>query len=70
VHTSSRVPPPEGLTPLAYTVNEALTVVPMGRTALKALIASGALRSVKLGSRRIIPAEALHELLGNREVTS
>lgn len=55
--------PARPITPLAYTVNEALTAVPIGRTLLYQLISRGELRTVMIGGRRLIPAAALEELI-------
>lgn len=59
-------------TPLAYTVEQALEVVPLSRTRLYAAIGSGELRTFKDGRRRLISAEALQEfvaLLERRTLT-
>lgn len=48
---------------LAYTVNEAITAVPIGRTKLFELIATGELRTVTIGRRRLIPVDALNALM-------
>ena len=48
---------------LAYTIDEALAAVPIGRTKLFELIATEQLRTVRIGSRRLIPVDALTELI-------
>lgn len=48
---------------LAYTIEEALEAVPIGRTKMFELMASGRLRTVTLGRRRLIPADALAALM-------
>jgi excisionase family DNA binding protein len=48
---------------LAYTVDEALRQVPLGRTAFYAALKTGQIRSVLVGRRRLIPRSALIELL-------
>ncbi len=48
--------------PVAYSINEVLEAFPIGRTKLFALIASGQLRTITVGSRRLVPVTALHEL--------
>jgi len=53
----------EPLQPLAYSVPQAVTVSGLSRAYLYRLIREGALRSVKIGGRRLVPAEALKELL-------
>jgi excisionase family DNA binding protein len=47
---------------LAYTVDEAIQAVPIGRTTMFALISTGAVRTITIGRRRLIPADALAEL--------
>lgn len=49
---------------LAYSVDEALALVPVGRTTLYSLMESGELRSLKIRGRRVIPRDALLELIG------
>jgi excisionase family DNA binding protein len=56
--------------PLAYSINQALELLPIGRSSLYNLINRGELRTVKLGGRRVIPAGALTELLELFEPTS
>ena len=48
---------------LAYTMTEALNAVPIGRTKLFELVATGKLRSITIGTRRLIPADALDALM-------
>jgi len=45
------------------TVEEAATQLGVGRTACFGLVANGALRSLKVGRRRLIPADAIDEFL-------
>jgi excisionase family DNA binding protein len=49
--------------PLAYSIKEASRATSLGRTRLYQLIAAGQLAAVKVGSRTLIPAHALHKLL-------
>lgn len=49
--------------PLAYSIKEASRATSLGRTRLYQLIAAGRLEAVKIGSRTLIPADALHKLL-------
>ncbi|MGO1056927.1 helix-turn-helix domain-containing protein [Crossiella sp. CA198] len=44
-----------------YRVDEAITVLGLGRTALYELIRSGRLKSVQEGRTRLIPARAIEE---------
>lgn len=46
---------------LMYPAEEAAEQLGVGLTTVRALIKSGALRSVKIGQLRRVPAEALHE---------
>jgi excisionase family DNA binding protein len=50
---------------LAYSVREAAEALGMAKQSVQNLINDGTLRSVKLGGRRVIPASALAELLGD-----
>ena len=53
--------PPD--TVLAYRVNDADKVVGLSRSSLYVLIGKGKLRSVPVAGRRLIPADALRDLL-------
>jgi excisionase family DNA binding protein len=57
--TSEHVP----LERLGYRVNDFCKVVGIGRTYLYRLIASGRIRSVLIGGRRIIPADEARRLI-------
>jgi excisionase family DNA binding protein len=59
---SGRVPLPLD-TVLAYRINDAAKVAGLSRSSLYSLMGEGKLRSVLVGGRRLIPAEALRELL-------
>jgi len=48
---------------LAYSIPEAAQALGIGRTLAIKLVQQGQLRSIKLGRRRLVPAEALEELL-------
>lgn len=50
--------------PLAYSIKEASRATSLGRSRLYQLIAAGQLEAVKVGKRTLIPAHALHKLLG------
>ena len=47
--------------PVLYRVDEAATALRLSRSLLYELIRSGRLRTVKVGSRRLVPVEALAE---------
>lgn len=57
-HPSRRAPEP-----LSYTVNDACAATGLGRSSIYELIAAGKLKSVRLAGRRLIPADALRDLL-------
>jgi excisionase family DNA binding protein len=48
---------------MAYRVNDAVKVAGLSRSTLYALISEQKLRSVVVGGRRLIPADALRDLL-------
>jgi excisionase family DNA binding protein len=48
---------------LAYRINDAVKVAGLSRSSLYALIGEGKLRSVRVAGRRLIPADALRDLL-------
>jgi len=47
----------------AYQVNEAAAAYRLSRSTLYKLIATGKLRTVKVGGRRLIPVDAMEALL-------
>ncbi len=51
------------LQPIAVSPNEAARLIGIGRTTLYAALAAGALRSAKIGKRRLITIEALRQWL-------
>ena len=48
---------------LAYRVGEAAEALRLSRSVIYELIRSGQLRTVKQGSRRLVPVTALHDYL-------
>ncbi len=48
---------------LAYSINETAKVLSLGRTSIYALIAEGRLATVKLGTRRLVMAESVRQLI-------
>ena len=48
---------------LLYDVNEASIMTSLGRSKLYELMATGEVESVKVGKRRLIPAEALERFV-------
>jgi len=55
---------------LAVAPNEAARLCSIGRTTLYAALSSGELRSVKIGTRRLITIEALRDWLKKNEQTA
>ncbi len=49
--------------PLLYRVNQAAELLQLGRSTVERLVASGELRSIKVGKCRRIPADALAEFV-------
>lgn len=49
--------------PLAYTVEQALEIVPVSRTRLYAAMGTGELRTFKDGRRRLVSAKALEDFV-------
>ena len=49
------------IAPLLYRVEEAAEALRVGRTVVYELIRCGALRTVKVGTRRLVPVEAVRE---------
>lgn len=56
----SNAPAPERL---AFSPDEAAAALGLGRTTIYQLLTAGAIRSVKVGKRRLIPRNALDEFL-------
>lgn len=58
---------------IAYSVDQAARALSIGRTKVFELLKAGQLRSIKIGSRTIIPAEGLQAMLAagpSREIKS
>jgi len=53
------------VTPFAYSIAQACALSSVGRTTLYAAIGRGELRTLKVGRRRLITAEALHAWLNS-----
>jgi len=51
--------------PIAVSLDEAARLVGIGRTSLYAALAKGDLKSIKIGTRRLIKIEAIHEWLAS-----
>ncbi len=55
---------------IAVSPNEAARLCSIGRTTLYAALSSGELKSVKIGTRRLITLEALRDWLKRNETTA
>lgn len=51
--------------PIAVSPDEAARLAGIGRTSLYAALAKGDLKSIKIGTRRLIKIEAIHEWLSS-----
>lgn len=51
--------------PIAVSPDEAARLAGIGRTSLYAALAKGDLKSIKIGTRRLIKIEAIHEWLAS-----
>ena len=47
----------------AHTVKQTLQMLPIGRSTIYKLVATGELRSVKVGKKILIPDSAIHEFV-------
>lgn len=56
------------LQPLAVSPNEAARLAGVGRTTLYAALSSGDLKSIKIGTRRLITVDAIHAWLAENEL--
>lgn len=53
--------------PLLFTPAQAAAALSLGQTKVYELLATGALKSVKIGTARRIPREALHEFVQQQQ---
>jgi excisionase family DNA binding protein len=53
--------PGGALTPLLFSVTDAARLLGLGRSKLYELLSAGEVRTVKVGRRRLVPADALAE---------
>ena len=53
--------------PIAVSPDEAARLAGIGRTSLYAALAKGDLKSIKIGTRRLIKIEAIHEWLATHQ---
>jgi excisionase family DNA binding protein len=62
--------PPSKSEPLAVSPGEAARLAGLGRTTIYSALGSGALKSIKIGKRRLITIEALRAWLFSHEALS
>jgi excisionase family DNA binding protein len=55
------------LTPIAVSPDEAARLAGIGRTTLYAALSRGDLKSLKIGTRRLILVQSIHEWLAEQE---
>lgn len=58
---------PQPLPPIAVSPDEAARLAGVGRTTLYAALATGDLKSLKIGTRRLIKVTAIHDWLLTKE---
>lgn len=56
--------------PIAVSPSEAARLSGVGRTTLYAALSSGALKSIKIGTRRLITVEAIRDWLKANEISN
>jgi len=54
-------------TPLSVSVEQAAHLLGLSRSTIFSLLETGAIRSVKVGSRRLVPRQALEDFLAQRD---
>jgi excisionase family DNA binding protein len=70
IDIASLSPSPPKAEPLAVSPAEAARLAGLGRTSIYTALGSGALKSLKVGKRRLIAVEALRAWLLSHEVGS
>ena len=58
----------QSLQPIAVSPSEAARVAGVGRTTLYAALSAGDLRSIKIGTRRLITLDAIRDWLSQNEI--
>ncbi len=58
---------PQALSPIAVSTDKAAHLAGLGRTTLYAALAKGDLKSIKIGTRRLIKVTAIHDWLASHE---
>ena len=53
---------------LAFTIEEAARALSVSRTTLYEMISANALRTVKIGRRRVVPVCVLHDYIGQSSI--
>ena len=62
--------PTQTIPPIAVSADEAARLAGIGRKSLYAALAKGDLKSIKIGSCRLIKIEAMHEWLASYQTDS
>ena len=65
--TNEQHTPKHSMTPIAVSPDEAARLAGVGRTTLYVALAKGDLKSLKIGTRRLIKVTAIHEWLHQNE---
>lgn len=60
--------PTQALQPIAVSLNEAASLAGVGRTTLYAALSAGDLKSIKIGTRRLITVDAIRAWLAQNEI--
>ena len=66
--TDTNEPNAKPMQPIAVSPNEAARLIGIGRTTLYAALSSGELKSIRIGTRRLITIEAIWDWLKQKEL--
>lgn len=53
----------------AHTIQQALEILPIGRSTIYKLVATGELRSIRVGKKLLIPDSAIYEFVERGQVS-
>ena len=67
--TNETVQSEQHIEPIAVSPNEAARISGVGRTTIYAALSSGELKSIKIGTRRLITVQAIRDWLGSDAIT-
>ncbi len=68
--TDTNEPNAKPMQPIAVSPNEAARLIGIGRTTLYAALSSGELKSIRIGTRRLITIEAIWDWLKQKELVT